>query len=170
MNEPARAGARAMAAVLMPRTAAAPTVAPITASRDSFIEGASFAPPKVIAPMRKISRRSWDEGTVKLRRLHVNVLFQARSRGTCRGWPDIKVRTILETFRFADPGGLPFRAVSSRRPGESVSDRLVRQFVTDSGAVTRGLRQGRAYTLTLNGEPLARMIRTSARICATRMR
>jgi len=30
--------------------------------------------------------------------------------------------------------------------------------VTDSGAVTRGLRQGRAYTLTLNGEPLARMI------------
>ena len=39
-----------------------------------------------------------------------------------------------------------------------MSDRLVRQFVTDSGAVTCGLRQGRAYTLTLNGEPLARMI------------
>jgi antitoxin (DNA-binding transcriptional repressor) of toxin-antitoxin stability system len=34
----------------------------------------------------------------------------------------------------------------------------VRQFVADSGAVTRGLRQGRAYLLTLNGEPLARMI------------
>ena len=34
----------------------------------------------------------------------------------------------------------------------------VRQFVADSGAVTRGLRQGRAYTLTLNGEPLARMV------------
>jgi antitoxin (DNA-binding transcriptional repressor) of toxin-antitoxin stability system len=34
----------------------------------------------------------------------------------------------------------------------------VRQFVADSGSVTRGLRQGRAYTLTLNGEPLARMI------------
>ncbi len=34
----------------------------------------------------------------------------------------------------------------------------VRQFVADSGAVTRGLRQGRAYTLTLNGEPLAKMI------------
>jgi antitoxin (DNA-binding transcriptional repressor) of toxin-antitoxin stability system len=32
-----------------------------------------------------------------------------------------------------------------------------RRFVSDSGAVTRGLRQGRAYTLTLNGEPLARM-------------
>jgi len=34
----------------------------------------------------------------------------------------------------------------------------VRQFVADSGSVTRGLRQGHAYTLTLNGEPLARMI------------
>ena len=34
----------------------------------------------------------------------------------------------------------------------------VRQFVADSGSVTRGLRQGRAYTLTLNGEPLAKMI------------
>jgi len=34
----------------------------------------------------------------------------------------------------------------------------VRQFVADSGSVTRGLRQGRTYTLTLNGEPLARMI------------
>jgi antitoxin (DNA-binding transcriptional repressor) of toxin-antitoxin stability system len=34
----------------------------------------------------------------------------------------------------------------------------VRQFVADSGSVTRGLRQGQAYTLTLNGEPLARMV------------
>jgi antitoxin (DNA-binding transcriptional repressor) of toxin-antitoxin stability system len=34
----------------------------------------------------------------------------------------------------------------------------VRQFVADSGSITRGLRQGRAYTLTLNGEPLAKMI------------
>lgn len=34
----------------------------------------------------------------------------------------------------------------------------VRQFVADSGSVTRGLRQGRAYVLTLNGEPLAQMI------------
>src|SRR5277367_5493392 len=33
----------------------------------------------------------------------------------------------------------------------------VRQFVADSGSVTRGLRQGRTYTLTLNGEPLARL-------------
>lgn len=31
----------------------------------------------------------------------------------------------------------------------------VRQFVNDSGAVTRGLREGRRYVLTLNGEPLA---------------
>lgn len=43
-------------------------------------------------------------------------------------------------------------------PGERASDVSVRQFVADSGAVTRGLRQGHAYTLTLNGEPLARMI------------
>jgi antitoxin (DNA-binding transcriptional repressor) of toxin-antitoxin stability system len=34
----------------------------------------------------------------------------------------------------------------------------VRQFVADSGSVTRGLRQGRTFTLTLNGEPLARII------------
>lgn len=42
--------------------------------------------------------------------------------------------------------------------GERPTDVSVRQFVADSGAVTRGLRQGRAYTLTLNGEPLARLI------------
>ena len=43
-------------------------------------------------------------------------------------------------------------------PDKPATDVSVRQFVSDSGAVTRGLRQGRAYTLTLNGEPLARMI------------
>src|SRR5579863_3570902 len=43
-------------------------------------------------------------------------------------------------------------------PGERATDVSGRQFVADSGAVTRGLRQGRAYTLTLNGEPLARMV------------
>ena len=43
-------------------------------------------------------------------------------------------------------------------PSERATDVSVRQFVADSGAVTRGLRQGRAYTLTLNGEPLAKMI------------
>jgi antitoxin (DNA-binding transcriptional repressor) of toxin-antitoxin stability system len=43
---------------------------------------------------------------------------------------------------------------TGRRP----TDVSVRQFVADSGSVTRGLRQGRAYTLTLNGEPLARMV------------
>lgn len=42
----------------------------------------------------------------------------------------------------------------SRRP----VDVSVRQFVANSGSVTRGLRQGRTYTLTLNGEPLARMV------------
>ena len=41
---------------------------------------------------------------------------------------------------------------------EQSADVSVRQFVADSGAITRGLRQGHAYTLTLNGEPLARMI------------
>ena len=45
----------------------------------------------------------------------------------------------------------------SWRP-EQPTDVSVRQFVADSGAVTRGLRQGRTYTLTLNGEPLARMV------------
>lgn len=34
-------------------------------------------------------------------------------------------------------------------------DVSVRQFVADSGSVTRGLRQGRTYILTINGEPLA---------------
>ena len=43
-------------------------------------------------------------------------------------------------------------------PNERATNLSVRQFVADSGAVTRGLRQGRAYTLTLNGEPLAKMI------------
>jgi antitoxin (DNA-binding transcriptional repressor) of toxin-antitoxin stability system len=31
----------------------------------------------------------------------------------------------------------------------------VRQFVNDSGSVTRGLREGKRYVLTINGEPLA---------------
>ena len=43
-------------------------------------------------------------------------------------------------------------------PDEQPSNVSVRQFVADSGSVTRGLRQGRTYTLTLNGEPLARMV------------
>jgi antitoxin (DNA-binding transcriptional repressor) of toxin-antitoxin stability system len=43
-------------------------------------------------------------------------------------------------------------------PSDQATDVSVRQFVADSGAVTRGLRQGRTYTLTLNGEPLAKMI------------
>ena len=44
------------------------------------------------------------------------------------------------------------------RPKSQPTDVSVRQFVANSGSVTRGLRQGHAYTLTLNGEPLARMI------------
>jgi antitoxin (DNA-binding transcriptional repressor) of toxin-antitoxin stability system len=42
--------------------------------------------------------------------------------------------------------------------GKRPTDVSIRQFVADSGSVTRGLRQGHAYTLTLNGEPLAQMI------------
>jgi antitoxin (DNA-binding transcriptional repressor) of toxin-antitoxin stability system len=38
------------------------------------------------------------------------------------------------------------------------TDISIRQLVADSGSVTRGLRQGSTYTLTLNGEPLARMV------------
>jgi antitoxin (DNA-binding transcriptional repressor) of toxin-antitoxin stability system len=41
---------------------------------------------------------------------------------------------------------------------EQPTDISIRQFVADSGSVTRGLRQGRTYTLTLNGEPLAKLI------------
>src|SRR6266581_5995567 len=62
-----------------------------------------------------------------------------------------------------DDGGVVRRsteeyALGMTSPSGRPTDVSVRQFVTDSGAVTRGLRQGRAYTLTLNGEPLARMI------------
>src|SRR6202042_1284381 len=48
----------------------------------------------------------------------------------------------------------PVMALQHGRP----TDVSIRQFVADSGSVTRGLRQGHAYTLTLNGEPLARLI------------
>jgi len=44
------------------------------------------------------------------------------------------------------------------QPRSQPTDVSVRQFVADSGSVTRGLREGRAYTLTLNGEPVAKMI------------
>ncbi|MEZ0065982.1 antitoxin (DNA-binding transcriptional repressor) of toxin-antitoxin stability system [Streptacidiphilus sp. MAP12-20] len=43
-------------------------------------------------------------------------------------------------------------------PHRHPTDVSVRQFVADSGSVTRGLRQGHPYILTLNGEPLAQMI------------
>src|SRR3984957_13191114 len=49
-------------------------------------------------------------------------------------------------------------AADMAAPDDRSMDVSVRQFVADSGSVTRGLRQGRSYTLTLNGEPLARMI------------
>jgi antitoxin (DNA-binding transcriptional repressor) of toxin-antitoxin stability system len=43
-------------------------------------------------------------------------------------------------------------------PGERQADISVRQFVADSGSVTHGQRQGEVYILTLNGEPLARIV------------
>src|ERR1700758_1804550 len=49
-------------------------------------------------------------------------------------------------------------ALDMASSGDRPTDISVRQFVADSGSVTRGLRQGRSYTLTLNGEPLARMV------------
>src|ERR1700724_4666918 len=49
-------------------------------------------------------------------------------------------------------------ALGMTHPSGRRTNVSVRQFVADSGSVTRGLRQGRSYTLTLNGEPLARMI------------
>jgi antitoxin (DNA-binding transcriptional repressor) of toxin-antitoxin stability system len=39
--------------------------------------------------------------------------------------------------------------------GSQPTEVSIRQFVNDSGAVTRGLREGRRYVLTINGEPLA---------------
>lgn len=53
--------------------------------------------------------------------------------------------------------GIYYRHVTVKGQGEP-ADVSVRQFVADSGSVTRGLRQGHSYTLTLNGEPLAKMI------------
>jgi antitoxin (DNA-binding transcriptional repressor) of toxin-antitoxin stability system len=74
-------------------------------------------------------------------------------------WP----RGVSSVCRGRLPGGVVQRGTVSypegmTLPEEPAADVSVRQFVSDSGAVTRGLRQGRAYTLTLNGEPLARMI------------
>jgi antitoxin (DNA-binding transcriptional repressor) of toxin-antitoxin stability system len=43
-------------------------------------------------------------------------------------------------------------------PVSRPTDVSVRQFVADSGTITRGLRQGNTYILTLNGEPLARIV------------
>lgn len=47
---------------------------------------------------------------------------------------------------------------------DRAADISVRQFVADSGSVTRGLRQGRTYTLTLNGWPLARIVPVRQRL------
>lgn len=41
---------------------------------------------------------------------------------------------------------------------EQPAEVSVRQFAADPEPVTRGLRQGRTYTLTLNGQPLASIV------------
>ena len=64
------------------------------------------------------------------------------------------MNTAMAVVRRGTAGYAPVVAV----PRDQPTDVSVRQFVADSGSVTRGLRQGRSYTLTLNGEPLARMI------------
>jgi antitoxin (DNA-binding transcriptional repressor) of toxin-antitoxin stability system len=51
---------------------------------------------------------------------------------------------------------------------DRAADISVRQFVADSGSVTRGLRQGRSYTLTLNGQPLARIVPVRQRLAVPR--
>ena len=48
--------------------------------------------------------------------------------------------------------------MSLPNPKPHPTDVSVRQFVADSGRITRGLRHGRPYRLTLNGEPLAELI------------
>lgn len=53
-------------------------------------------------------------------------------------------------------------------PENQAVDISVRQFVADSGSVTRGLRQGRSYTLTLNGQPLARIVPVRQRLAVPR--
>lgn len=49
-------------------------------------------------------------------------------------------------------------------PADHAADISVRQFVADSGSVTRGLREGRSYTLTLNGQPIARIVPVRQRL------
>jgi antitoxin (DNA-binding transcriptional repressor) of toxin-antitoxin stability system len=75
-----------------------------------------------------------------------------------RSWP----RIIVALGVYAQSGmvrrSTKQYALGMTSPSGRATDISVRQFVADSGAVTRGLRQGRAYTLTLNGEPLAKMI------------
>jgi antitoxin (DNA-binding transcriptional repressor) of toxin-antitoxin stability system len=50
------------------------------------------------------------------------------------------------------------RSMTLAHSDSGPTDVSIRQLVADSGSVTRGLRQGHQYTLTLNGEPLAQII------------
>src|ERR1700758_839781 len=88
--------------------------------------------------VRLIWLQAWTEGL-------------ALSAEASDGWESAAISTVVQR------GTLGYSGIVAH-PGERSTDVSVRQFVADSGAVTRGLRQGRTYTLTLNGEPLAKMI------------
>jgi antitoxin (DNA-binding transcriptional repressor) of toxin-antitoxin stability system len=71
---------------------------------------------------------------------------------------DDRQGTLMDATMAVVRRGTQVYASAMATSGDRPTDVSVRQFVADSGSVTRGLRQGRSYTLTLNGEPLARMI------------
>lgn len=96
------------------------------------------------------------------------VLSCSREGGTLpdsTACPSFSEKAFYPERTFADSLTVPWYAVVRPRytvhmphSAERPTDVSVRQFVADSGSVTRGLRQGRTYTLTLNGEPLAKMV------------
>ena len=93
----------AMAAVLMPRNPGRTYRRANHGSRASFIEGASFASPKVIAPMRKISRRYVGLKHRKTAKTQRQCSLPVRLR-TCQDGGTLSLNNV-ETFRFADLGG-----------------------------------------------------------------
>ena len=73
---------------------------------------------------------------------------RSRSGGSC--WSACRT-TVVHRGTRSYAGG-------TTSADDQPTDVSVRQFVADSGSVTRGLRQGRTWTLTLNGEPLAKLV------------
>ncbi|MFI6901027.1 hypothetical protein ACIBKY_07195 [Nonomuraea sp. NPDC050394] len=64
-----------------------------------------------------------------------------------------------EEVQAVGEGGVVHRGTltydEAMKPTTPPTEVSVRQFVNDSGSVTRGLREGKRYILTINGEPLA---------------